>query len=163
MADDRDRDVGARIIAGPGLVGRPERVAAALSARVRESIEALEAAANCPELALDLPQGLSPDARFLRFVDAVAAMAAPTLDELVGEFCALCVRERLEPAAEAAILHDRAADLIAYFCQLARVHGLAFASHERAPSAVEVERALASLAGDLRARLEAELRRRAAR
>ncbi len=163
MVDDRDRDVGARVIAGPGLVGRPERVAAALTARVRESIEALEAAANCPELALDLPQGLSPDARFLRFVDAVAALAVPTLDDLVAEFCTLCVRERLEPAAEAAILQDRAADLIAYFCQLAHVHGVAFASDREAPSAREVDRALASLAADLRARLESGLRSRASR
>ena len=163
MAKDPDRTDGARIIAGPGLIGRPERVAAALTARVRESIESLEAAANCPELALDLPQGLSPDARFLRFVDAVAALAVPTLDELVRAFCTLCAREHLRPEAEAVILHDRAEDLIAYFCQLARVHGVAFASDQEAPSSSEVDRALASLAEDLRARLEAELRAHAGR
>ncbi len=61
------------------------------------------------------------------------------------------------------ILHDRAEDLIAYFCQLARVHGVAFASDQEAPSSSEVDRALASLAEDLRARLEAELRAHAGR
>ncbi|MFQ5348470.1 MAG: hypothetical protein ACE5ED_11635 [Rhodothalassiaceae bacterium] len=157
MAKQRRQYSGADILAGPGHIARPERVAAALAGFVRETIGSLEATANCPELALDLPQGLAPDTRLMRFVDAVAAMAVPVLDALTDQFARLCRAQRLDPHKERQILDARAAELIDYFSQLARVHGIAFAGAEEPLAAGVADRILESLARDLRTRLESRI------
>jgi len=144
-----DERKAADILAGPGLIQRPETLARGLDDKLKEMVRELEAVADCPSPAFDLPQDLDPAGRISRFCEALARMGAPIVEELTESYLALCRSERLEPAQHKALLEQRGQALVAYFRELAQVHGVAFASEAGALSPEAVNAALAALERDL--------------
>lgn len=139
----------AEILAGPGLIRRPEALARGLDAKLQEMVRELEAVADCPSPAFDLPQDLSPEGRIARFCEALVRMGAPLVEELVESYLALCRRERFEPARHKALFEQRGQALAAYFRELAQVHGVAFASEAGALPPEAVNAALGALEREL--------------
>lgn len=145
----------ANVLAGPGLIKRPKKVAEALDAKLAEMVRELERVANCPEPAFDLPQGLSPSERIERFCEALAEVGEPLMADLVNTYGAACRSERLDPDGPSALLEQRARLLVDYFAELAKVHGVAFATDDAPPPRAAVDRALAALDHSLRQKLDA--------
>jgi len=155
MSNEDEAKPGAEILAGPGLIQEPAAVAETLDAKLKEMVGELERVANCPSPTFDLPQDLPPAQRMERFCDALAGMGAPLFQELAGQFTRICRDQRFAPRGELALFDQRGQALVEYFVELARVHGVAFASEEAAPPPGAVEQALESLRRRLSRDLEA--------
>jgi len=89
-----------------------------------------------------------------RFCEALAAMGPPLLHDLAARYREICEQERFAPAEHRAVFEQRGQALIAYFGELAKVHGVAFASEAGAPPQDAVSAALASLSHALDEALE---------
>lgn len=148
----------AQILKGPGLIRQPERLACAVDHALHDMVAGLESVADCQPPAVDLPDGLPPDIRLERFCDALAAMGQPLMTALVLRYRQICDDQRFEPGAHRILLDQRAQALSDYFLELARVHGVAFATEGKAPSAADVESALDSLRAALAAAHDAACR-----
>mgnify|MGYP005839762921 CR=1 FL=1 len=141
----------AQILQGPGLIRRPERLAGAVDRSLSDMVAGLESVADCQPPAVDLPDGLPPDIRLERFCDALAAMGQPLMAGLAQSYRQSCDDQRFAPDAHRALLDQRAQALTAYFLELARVHGVAFATEGQAPSEAGVTAALNTLRSALEA------------
>jgi len=141
----------AQILKGPGLIRRPERLAGAVDHALSDMVAGLESVADCQPPAVDLPDGLPPDIRLERFCEALSGMGQPLMTALVQSYRQSCEDERFDPDAHRPLLDQRAQALSEYFLELARVHGVAFATEDRSPSAAGVESALESLRSALEA------------
>jgi len=144
-----DERKSADILVGPGLLQRPEALARGLDNKVTQMVRELEAVADCPSPAFDLPQGLSPAERIARFCEALTRMGVPLIEDLVIAYQDLCRREHLPPERHTALFEQRGQALVAYFRELAQVHGVAFASEAGAPPPAAVDAALGALERDL--------------
>lgn len=142
MGTDDGKTLQATILAGPGLIRQPGAVADGLDRKLKEIVSVLEKVANCPSPTFDLPQGLAPEERMQRFCDALAEMGEPALADLATGYSALVKSQRFAPDSHIALLDQRSDALIEYFCQLALVHGVAFATEGAPPEAAAVDTAL---------------------
>lgn len=142
MGTDDSKALQATILAGPGLIRQPKAIADGLDRKLQEIVSVLEEVANCPSPTFDLPQGLGPEERMLRFCDALAEMGEPALLDLANGYKDLAKGQRFTPDTHIILLDQRSDALIEYFCQLALVHGVAFATEGEPPEAVAVENAL---------------------
>ncbi|WP_281301484.1 MULTISPECIES: hypothetical protein [unclassified Iodidimonas] len=146
----------ASILAGPGLIRQPAVIADHLDGVVQEIVTSLEAVANCPSPAFDLPQGLDDAMRLARFCEALGAMGPPIMADYAAQYAAISRAQRFPPDAHEALFMERAMVLIDYFVELAQVHGVAFASRTGQIPPPVVEKTLSSLRfGLLRARDDA--------
>ncbi|GAB4133943.1 MAG: hypothetical protein Kow00104_18840 [Rhodothalassiaceae bacterium] len=150
---------GAKILAGPGFTGHPEPLAHALDRTLSGMVAGLEEVADCPSAAVDLPPGLAPDERLSRFCEAIALMGAPLLEGLAEAFAQAGRESGYSAGRHLDLWRERADALIDYLEELARVHGVAFATMT-APLAPEAaDAALAALRRRLHDMAEQAVRR----
>ncbi|GER06336.1 hypothetical protein GCM10007972_00670 [Iodidimonas muriae] len=157
MSTNKGKGAGATILAGPGLIRQPSAVAERLDDKLSGMVAALEEIANCPtpeagpglSSNFDLPEGLNPGARLLRFCDALREMSGPLLFDLAKTYVDVVRTQRLSPDAHINLFEQRTTALIDYFVELAQVHGVAFATREGPLSPDFVEQTLAGLRGSL--------------
>ena len=145
MGTDDGKVLQATILAGPGLIRQPKAVAYGLDRKLQEIVSVLEEVAKCPAPTCELPQGLSSEERMLRFCEALAEMGEPALVDLAAGYKDLVESQRFTPDIHIILLDQRSDALIEYFCQLALVHGVAFATEGEPPEAVAVDNALSHL------------------
>lgn len=151
MAMKDERPVTAKILAGPGFTGRPEVLARALDGCLKDMVSGLEAVADCPSAAFDLPHEQSAAARMDRFCEALAHMGHQLLEGLASSYAGAAGEAGLDFGAHLLLWRERSGALIDYLEELARVHGVAFATTGAPPPPAAVEAALLSMRRSLEA------------
>ncbi|MBK5912547.1 hypothetical protein CCR85_13730 [Rhodothalassium salexigens] len=127
------------VIPGPGRLPTRGDVARSMDDTVQALLAGLETVVDCADAARRLTPVEDRDERLDRFCAAIAEMAQPTLAALAERFDTACREARLDPRRERAIILPRAEMVIAYFKELAILHGAAFDRDLAAPGPLQSE------------------------